>query len=484
MLTTAVHSAPEKRTLSLRKAASVILLCTAILASLFIGLAAKRAGGSQYTTGGGGSPGKAAADRHGASSTIRKTVSANTFVASRNGPTVTGTLTRTGEKGPASSRNTSNPLQPRRDHVFQHLSPTYEEMLIDFEEAERRWKQAADAALPTTADGIAARYGIPRTVSPVCPTANNATSARTRVGWIPCTQHCGEDQAQSGMIPRYIFQTWKSSDLSAGMCSTATSWSEVNSEYDYFLFDDNAADEMIRSELGDRIFDSYKCLSVGAAIADFWRLVVLYLYGGIYMDADLAPLHDQPFRSWNFGNRSVITGRACGEVWWLSGGCSNQMAMIYAPRHPVIRDAIVRSLDNLSRRTAETPYDVSFWSYHLAWAESPYNQSYMPGWKNTMGGRVVAAKSKEEMNKQSGAHWSQKIGRNKMWKPECLANAPKNFTKIYIPPVCDPKTMSHHDAIFYVSACSQYCARRACNRPKRKVGGTVRVGVKVTPVSV
>ena len=71
-----------------------------------------------------------------------------------------------------------------------------------------------------------------------------------------------------------------------------------------------------------------------------------------------------------------------------------------------------------------------------------------------------------------------------MWRPECLANAPKNLTTIYIPPVCDPKTMNHHDALFYVSACSQYCAHRACNRPKKTIGGTVRGGVKVASVSV
>lgn len=44
--------------------------------------------------------------------------------------------------------------------------------------------------------------------------------------------------------------------------------------------------DFIRENCSLRIFDAYSRLQIGAAQADLWRVLVLYKYGGVYMDID------------------------------------------------------------------------------------------------------------------------------------------------------------------------------------------------------
>lgn len=357
-------------------------------------------------------------------------------------------------------------------HVFTYLSPTYEEMVSDFEDAEKRWR-TAEGALPSTARDIATKYGLPKTILPGgdgrCRSTGNGNT--TALGWVPC-KRCDAFKAESGRISRYIFQTWETYELTPTLCAAASSWSVHNSEYDYFLFSDSARDALIGKEFGRRILDSYKCLKLGAAKADFWRLCIMYLFGGIYLDVDTKEVSKHPFRTWGFANHSVVTGRACQEVRWLKTGCAHQFAMIYGPFHPVIRGAILRSLENLAKRRAMSPYDVSFWAYHLSWATSPFNNSYMPGWEGgPMGGRLDAIndESKGEMNNETGGHWSKKVGRKHMWLPECLLHAPQQEVETKaVPRACrdlDPLDKE---------ACSDFCAHRYCMWRHKKFAGDLK----------
>lgn len=55
-------------------------------------------------------------------------------------------------------------------------------------------------------------------------------------------------------------------------------------EYRFMITEDRA--EFIKSNYSQEIFDSYSRIQIGAAQADFWRLLVLYKHGGVYMDID------------------------------------------------------------------------------------------------------------------------------------------------------------------------------------------------------
>lgn len=55
-------------------------------------------------------------------------------------------------------------------------------------------------------------------------------------------------------------------------------------DYRFMITEDRA--EFIKENYSQEIFDSYSRIQIGAAQADFWRLLVLYKYGGVYMDID------------------------------------------------------------------------------------------------------------------------------------------------------------------------------------------------------
>ena len=80
--------------------------------------------------------------------------------------------------------------------------------------------------------------------------------------------------------------------------------------------------------------------------------------------------------------------------------------------------AIKETLGNLAERKARHVYDISFWSYYNAWRNGPYNQSYMPGWGESFGGRVTFQNDDaKDVMVEGDTHW-QKAKR--IWREECL----------------------------------------------------------------
>lgn len=56
--------------------------------------------------------------------------------------------------------------------------------------------------------------------------------------------------------------------------------------YRYRFMDSEDIDAFVKSSYSPEIYESYSRLQIGAAQADFWRLLVLQKNGGVYMDID------------------------------------------------------------------------------------------------------------------------------------------------------------------------------------------------------
>lgn len=91
------------------------------------------------------------------------------------------------------------------------------------------------------------------------------------------------------MIPLQIFQTWKTkTHLSPLMLEAVQSVKQMNPEYSYTLFDDFDCETMLQSlsTHDPRFLQAYFRLKPGAFRADLWRYIMLYYYGGVYLDVD------------------------------------------------------------------------------------------------------------------------------------------------------------------------------------------------------
>jgi mannosyltransferase OCH1-like enzyme len=88
------------------------------------------------------------------------------------------------------------------------------------------------------------------------------------------------------MIPKVIYQTWKTKEISDDLKNIIDSWKKLNPDYDYFLYDDNDCRNYIKDNFDEKILSVYNQILPGAFKADLWRYCILYKKGGVYVDID------------------------------------------------------------------------------------------------------------------------------------------------------------------------------------------------------
>ena len=86
-------------------------------------------------------------------------------------------------------------------------------------------------------------------------------------------------------IEKNIFQTWRTKDIPDEFKYITEYLKLQNPEYNYYLYDDDDIDNFIKTYY-PKYWTSYKMLApeYGAARADFFRYMVIYHYGGVYLD--------------------------------------------------------------------------------------------------------------------------------------------------------------------------------------------------------
>jgi mannosyltransferase OCH1-like enzyme len=86
------------------------------------------------------------------------------------------------------------------------------------------------------------------------------------------------------IIPLDIYQTWSTKDLPPKMSERVELLKSQNPRFKHHLFDDNDCREFIRTHFKPDVLWAYDSLIPGAYKADLWRLCVLFINGGIYLD--------------------------------------------------------------------------------------------------------------------------------------------------------------------------------------------------------
>jgi mannosyltransferase OCH1-like enzyme len=89
------------------------------------------------------------------------------------------------------------------------------------------------------------------------------------------------------IIPLAIYQTWFTKDLPPKMRERVEILKSQNPRFKHFLYDDNDCREFIRTHFKPDVLWAYDSLVPGAYKADLWRLCILFINGGIYMDIKL-----------------------------------------------------------------------------------------------------------------------------------------------------------------------------------------------------
>jgi len=143
------------------------------------------------------------------------------------------------------------------------------------------------------------------------------------------------------MIEKNIFQSWYTKDLDPLLQNKINIFKNLNSDYSYNLYNDDDMDNFVNNNFNGEIVECYNKLNIIVAKVDFWRYLVLYKYGGIYLDMDSnieKPLNEL-IRS---TDEAIITAEGNPNMYV-------QWALIFSKGHPILKktiDLIIMNIKN------------------------------------------------------------------------------------------------------------------------------------------
>lgn len=159
-------------------------------------------------------------------------------------------------------------------------------------------------------------------------------------------------------IPRVVHTTAKTRCVTKTFQNNLNLWKQLP-DYSFFIHDDSAVHTLLQRHWPElpNLHLLLPCLLAGAALADLYRYVLLYEYGGIYTDMDNAPgrVLLQEYDAIQPQHDAVLTREG--------GGFPSQYFMAISPRHPLMYLAIqstfhtVLGLGNIRRQYGKQSYD-------------------------------------------------------------------------------------------------------------------------------
>ena len=178
------------------------------------------------------------------------------------------------------------------------------------------------------------------------------------------------------MIEKNIFQSWHTKNLHPLIQQKINNFKQMNSEYTYHLYDDNEIDNFVNKHFSGEIADCYNKLNIIVAKVDFWRYLVLYKYGGIYLDMDSSiekPLNKLIKEE----DQAIITAENNPNLYV-------QWALIFSKGHPILKRTIELICSNIKnnsypnnihKMTGPTVYSKAINEIHMELFNNTINHS-------------------------------------------------------------------------------------------------------------
>jgi mannosyltransferase OCH1-like enzyme len=88
-------------------------------------------------------------------------------------------------------------------------------------------------------------------------------------------------------IPKVIYLSYKTKDIPYYIIPK---WNDIYPDYEVKLYDNNDCINFLKKEYTEEYVNIFNHIKDGPIKADFWRVCILYKYGGIYSDIDIEPL--------------------------------------------------------------------------------------------------------------------------------------------------------------------------------------------------
>jgi len=173
------------------------------------------------------------------------------------------------------------------------------------------------------------------------------------------------------MIPKSIYICHATKAIVEEQC--VSKWRTLNPGYSIHAYGNQECTEFLKNEYGQLYVDIFNHIKDGPIKSDFWRLCILYTYGGVYADADIIPLvaidefleNDVQFATCNSTPSKIL----------------NPHLIVSTPKNILLKECI----DTYIRYyTHKRPYEYWTWSIMMIMdvvvkKHMPQNTSYKEG---------------------------------------------------------------------------------------------------------
>ena len=86
------------------------------------------------------------------------------------------------------------------------------------------------------------------------------------------------------MIQKIIYRSWKTQTFIKN--NKQIKKMRLNKDYDQVIYTDEQINDYVLSNYDSEVYKAFNKLTVMTAKVDFWRYLILYQKGGIYLDID------------------------------------------------------------------------------------------------------------------------------------------------------------------------------------------------------
>jgi hypothetical protein len=153
-------------------------------------------------------------------------------------------------------------------------------------------------------------------------------------------------------IPKVIYLSYKTKDIPEYVISK---WKKVYPDYEIKLYDNNDCIQFLDKEFGKEYVDIFNYIKDGPIKADFWRVCILYKYGGIYSDIDIEPLVN--INKIIYSDTTFITCLSAGFF-----KLTNPHFIVSEPNHKVLKKCIDKYLEMFKANK-----EYSYWGWSIVY---------------------------------------------------------------------------------------------------------------------
>jgi mannosyltransferase OCH1-like enzyme len=160
-------------------------------------------------------------------------------------------------------------------------------------------------------------------------------------------------------IPNVIYFCNKTID--SKMRIQTYKWKLLNKKYIIKLYDDDMCECFLLNNYSRLYYDIFKFLKDGPIKSDFWRICILYKFGGVYADVDIFPL--ESIKNFMENDIDLLT---CSSYWNEMNFNFNPNFIIAKPNNIFLKECILWYINKYNNNT---PYDYWGWSIMQAFTD-------------------------------------------------------------------------------------------------------------------